>query len=269
MSGLLVLAMVTLFGLTVLVRLAEPFLAFYPFTGETRTPAEFGLAFDHVWLRTADSETVHGWWLPDEAARATVVYFHGNGGNLSLWNDILAAVRQRGLSVLAIDYRGYGRSTGRPTEAGVYRDADAVVQWLAEARPTEPVVYWGRSLGVPVAAYAASRRPPDGLIFEAGFPDVRTVLASSPVLWLLSWLGTYRFPTVQWMREVRVPVLVVHGDRDSIVPYRAGRRLFEALPEPKRFVTIRGGDHNDAEPAQPDVYWAEIDGFIDALRERP
>jgi uncharacterized protein len=270
-TGLLIVVLMALIGLTLLVRLAERHLAFFPFTGETRTPADFGLDFDHVHLVTSDGETIHGWWLPAPDARAHVVYFHGNGGNLSLWSDILVAIRQRGLSVFALDYRGYGRSTGEPSEQGLYKDVDATLVWLegGALAPGVPVIYWGRSLGATMAAYAASRRAPDGVILEAGFPESRAVLTGSPLMWALSWLSSYRFPTAEWMREVQAPALVLHGDRDSVVPFRAGRRLYEALPGPRQFVTIEGGDHNDAEAPRPDQYWAAIEAFIESLPPSP
>ena len=264
MTGVLVVTLVVLICVTLLVRLAERHLAFFPFEGETRTPAEFGLAFDRVHLSTSDGETLHAWWLPAPSPRATVVYFHGNGGNLSLWADIIAAIRTRDLNVLAVDYRGYGRSTGQPSEQGLYRDVDAVLAWLDEgvAPRDVPLIYWGRSLGVTMAAYAASRRPPDGVVLESGFPESRAVLTSSPLMWALSWLSSYSFPTARWMREVSAPTLVLHGDRDSVVPFRAGQRLYEAIPGPKQFVTIAGGDHNDAEAPNPLAYWAAIDTFL-------
>jgi uncharacterized protein len=268
-TGPLAMALVALIGLTLLVRLVERHMAFFPFRGETRTPAEFGLDFEPVFLATSDGETVHAWWLPAPDARAQVVYFHGNGGNLSLWSDILATQRQRGYSVFALDYRGYGRSTGVPSEQGLYKDVDAALAWLDGAlAPDAPVIYWGRSLGATMAAYAASRRAPDGVILESGFPESRSVLTSSPLMWALSWLSSYRFPTARWMRDVSAPTLVLHGDRDSIVPYRAGRRLYEGLAGPKEFVTIEGGDHNDAEPPQPEEYWAAVDRFVESLTPR-
>lgn len=267
-TGFLAVALIGLIALTLVVRLSERHLAFFPFTGETRTPAEFGLPFEPVFLSSSDGETIHGWWMPAESPRAQVVYFHGNGGNLSLWLDILADLRRRDVSVFAIDYRGYGRSTGQPSEQGLYRDVDAALDWIAAGglATGAPVVYWGRSLGATMAAYAASRRAPDGVILEAGFYDMRALLAGAPPMWALSWLSSYRFPTAAWMRGVDRPTLVLHGDQDSIVPIRAGRRLFDALGEPRRFVVIAGGDHNDAEPAQPEVYWGAVDAFLDGLR---
>jgi hypothetical protein len=160
-------------ALALLVRWLEPRMAFFPFPGEAETPRDFGVPFEAMTLDTKDGERLRAWLMtppPPQAARARILYFHGNGGNLSNWSPILAGIARRGYSVLAVDYRGYGLSTGRPTERGLYRDVDAVVArpWT-EADSRLPLIYWGRSLGGAMAGYAATVRKPDGVIVEAGF----------------------------------------------------------------------------------------------------
>ena len=262
------IAIATLVAVALFVRLVEPRLAFFPLAGEDITPAELGIPFRAHTLDTADGERLRLWHLVSDAPAARVVYFHGNGGNLSMWIDILVGLWHERFDVVAIDYRGYGVSTGRPTESGLYRDVDATIAFVRDRLPhvNAPLVYWGRSLGTPMAAYAASREAPAGVVLEAGFPNVRGVLESNPVLWTLSWFSTYRFATADWMAAVRCPALVLHGDRDSVIPYRLGQRLFATIGEPKTFVTIRGGDHNDASPADPDIYWTSIRRFVESLR---
>jgi uncharacterized protein len=250
-------------GLLVFVRWLEPRFAFFPTTGESTTPSEFGVRFTATTLTTSDGERLQAWLLKAAEPRALVVYFHGNGGNLSLWAPILSDLAGHGYDVLAIDYRGYGVSTGRPTETGVYRDADAVLDHVFPAMTgSRPIVYWGRSLGTAVAAYAASRRRPDGIILEAGFPDARAVVRTSPVLALLSVFSTYRFATANWLDGVDVPALVLHGNADQVIPFSLGRALFERLKGDKTFVTIPGGDHNDAKPSDERLYWDAVDAFI-------
>lgn len=260
--GLLVLAV----GLAGLVRLAEPRFAFFPLAGETVTPRDLGVPYDALTIPTRDGERLHAWALAANTARARVVYFHGNGGNLSVWAPILANLARRGYAVLAFDYRGYGQSTGRPGERGLYRDADAVLEHVwRDHDPRTPTVYWGRSLGTAVAAYAAGVRAPDGLILEAGFPDARTLVRSSPLLALLALFSTYRFPTIEFLRDVRAPVLVMHGDDDHVISFGLGRELFERIAGPKQFVTVHGGDHNDVTPPDASAYWREVDAFISRL----
>ena len=185
-----------------------------------------------------------------------------------MWTPILARIVTRGYELLAFDYRGYGLSGGRPTEQGLYRDVDAALEDFARrASADRPRVYWGRSLGVVMASYAATNAAPDGLILESGFPSARSMLRSSPILFVLSSFASYRFPAAAFLqrRTTLTPVLVLHGDHDRIVPITEGRALFDAISEPKQFVTIRGGDHNDVAPADAATYWQSVDEFIARL----
>ena len=264
---LLIALAVTLVALTVFVRWVEPRLAFFPFQGEAETPRDFGVAFEPLTIETADGERLRAWLMPAPAPRARVLYFHGNGGNLSNWSPILAGIVRRGYAVIAVDYRGYGLSTGRPTEQGIYRDVEALVAraWPG-TDPQVPLVYWGRSLGCVMAAYGATVRKPDGVILEAGFPDARSVTRGSPALAVLSIFSSYRFPAADFVNAAKVPVLQLHGDRDSVIPFTLGRELFGRIEGRKEFVVIPGGDHNDAVPPDPQAYWNAIDRFATALK---
>lgn len=265
------LVAVTLFigGVALLVRLLESSAAFFPTRGESVTPADVGIPFDTVTLSTEDGEALRGWLMRADPSRALVLYFHGNGGNLSVWLPILAGVVRQGYSVAAFDYRGYGLSSGSPSERGLYRDADAALRWAWSAvEPGKPVVYWGRSLGATMAAYAATRRAPRALILEAGFPDARTLLPRRSVIGLLATFSSFRFPTAEYLRDVTCPVLVMHGDADTVVPFSAGQRLFEAARGPKQWFTIEGGDHNDAAPTNGEAYWAAVRRVIAEAPDR-
>jgi uncharacterized protein len=254
-------------ALAVLVRWLEPRMAFFPFTGETETPRHFGTDYEAVTLQTTDGERLRAWRMNAAQPRARVVYFHGNGGNLSNWAPILAAIVRRGYSVFAVDYRGYGLSTGTPTERGLYRDVEAAVQHAWPSSGGEvPMIYWGRSLGASMAGYGATVRKPDGVIVEAGFPTARAAVRGSPVLALLSVFASYRFPAGEHLNRAGVPVLVMHGDRDSVIPFALGEELHREVTAPKQFVVIRGGDHNDAVAPDPAAYWAAVDRFIASLR---
>jgi fermentation-respiration switch protein FrsA (DUF1100 family) len=174
--------------------------------------------------------------------------------------------------VLAVDYRGYGDSTGRPTERGLYRDADAAVRVFNDRyrRAGSPVIYWGRSIGSTVAASAASRDGGDALVLESPFPHVRSIFAGNPVMRLLLVFSSYRFPTSAFveraMQRAQRPLLVVHGDADTIIPYTAGKRVFDRAPTGRKtLVTIRGADHNDLHVVNPEVYWQAIHAFVATL----
>jgi fermentation-respiration switch protein FrsA (DUF1100 family) len=262
----LVVALAVPLGLAVLARLLERRLTFFPSRGEDATPAAAGLAFEASTIRTADGETLRAWLLPHPQPRASVLFFHGNGGNLSVWLPVLAGIHAQGYTVAAFDYRGYGLSTGAPSERGIYRDVDAVLAWwMPRQRPGTPIVLWGRSLGTTFAAYAATRTRAAGLILESGFPDARSVIRDSPILLVLSYFASYRLPTAEYAGAAGCPILVMHGDADRVIPYAQGRALYEALPQPKRFATIRGSDHNDLEPPDPARYWDAVGEFVASL----
>jgi uncharacterized protein len=250
-------------ALTLLVRWLEPRFAFFPMAGETATPADHGVAFEAGTVESADGQRLRVWRLRARAPRALVIYFHGNGGNLSVWAPMLADIAGHGYDVIAFDYRGYGLSTGRPSERGLYRDVDAIVGYASRARPPAmPLVYWGRSLGSAMAAYASTRFRPDALILEAGFPDARSLVGSSPPLAFLSLFSTYRFPTAEYANAGGAPVLVMHGTADSVVPFELGRALYDRLAGTKTFAPIDGGDHNDRRPPDERAYWFSVESFI-------
>jgi fermentation-respiration switch protein FrsA (DUF1100 family) len=261
----LVVAVIAVAVLGFLVRTFEAKFAFFPSAGENTTPADLGVNYEAATIATSDGERLRVWLLPHPTSLATIIYFHGNGGNLSVWTQILVGVQRQGYTVYALDYRGYGGSTGKPTERGLYRDVHALVAWVEARRPDRPLVYWGRSLGTTMAAYAATVGKPDGLILESGFADARSLLRGSPPMSFLALFSSYRFPTATLAARAAVPVLVMHGDADRVIPIANGRDLFARVPQPKQFVTIRGADHNDAAPADPRTYWNAVHGFVGGL----
>lgn len=261
---LLVLAIVAAVALMLVVNWVEPRLTFFPSPGEDDTPASRGLPHQVLDVRTADDERLTAWWLTHPAARADIIYFHGNGGNLSLWLDVGEALQRRGLNVLLFDYRGYGRSTGAPTEAGLRRDTNAVLEAYAGhlSAPHRPVIYWGRSIGSAFAAYAAERQPPAGLVLESAFANKRAVLRGAPLLRALDVLSWTDLSTVRWLRHWRGPTLVLHGDRDSVIPFALGQEVFAAIEGDKQFVRLAGHGHNDFFGPEAEAYWREVDGFV-------
>jgi pimeloyl-ACP methyl ester carboxylesterase len=263
---LIVLIVVVIVILKLAVSRLEPTMVFFPFRGEDATPASVGLRYNALKLRTSDGVQIAAWQLEPDAPKADIVYFHGNGGNLSLWLPVFATFHSFGYRVLAFDYRGYGLSEGSPSERGLMLDAEAVTQHVSRTRKKDrPLVYWGRSLGGPVAAAAARVVAPDALVLESTFPDKVSVVRWNPVFRLLNLFSTYHFDTAAALRGFDKPVLVVHGDADTIIPYGLGQELFERLDAPKRFVTLRGADHNDLFDARNEAYWTPLRAFIDAL----
>jgi fermentation-respiration switch protein FrsA (DUF1100 family) len=215
-------------------------LIFFPEPGAQAPPPNV----EERWLTTADGVRLHAWYAARPGARATLVWSHGNAGNIAGRADVLLALAARDLAVLAYDYRGYGRSGGRPDEAGVYLDAEAAYDSeRARGVPPERIVCFGESLGGAVSIRLATERPCAGVAVLSTFTRLRDVARAhyGP----LALLAGRRFESVGRIAALAVPVLIAHGDRDEIVPFGLGTRLFEAASEPKRFVRVPGAGHND------------------------
>lgn len=242
-------------------------LVYFPMRELAATPRAIGLDYEDVRLVAEDGVRLHGWFVPALAARATVLHFHGNAGNISHRLERLALFRKLGLNVFLIDYRGYGQSEGRPSEQGTYRDARAAWGYLTAARGLAPatVVLHGESLGGAVAAWLAARTSPGALIVESNFTSAAN-LGAEVYPWLpVRWLARYRYPTIEYLPRVRAPVLVVHSRADEIVPFHHAEQLFATAPGPKQLLEIRGG-HNDGLWANDAQYLAGIDAFLKALQ---
>jgi fermentation-respiration switch protein FrsA (DUF1100 family) len=222
-------------------------MVFLPTTSVAATPAQLGLTYEDVRLHSGAGVQLQAWYVPAADPEAPVVlFFHGNAGNISHRLDTLGLLHGLGLSTLIIDYRGYGNSTGRPTEPGLYQDALAAWRYLVEERavPPEHIVLHGRSLGAAVAAWLATQERPGALILESAFLSVPE-LGAHHYPWLpVRLLARIRFPLDEYLRSVQVPVLVVHSPADEIVPFAHGRALYAAAREPRAFLEIRGG-HNE------------------------
>lgn len=252
-----------------LVYLLQPRLLFMPnFQGRelTATPAQVGLPYNDVKLSTDDGETLHGWWLPHDRPRATLLFFHGNAGNISHRLDSLKIFHELGLQVFIIEYRGYGQSSGKPTEAGMYSDARAAWQWLTQTQGVRPenIILFGRSLGGAVASWLAGRVDAAGLIVESAFTSVPDV-AADLYWWLpVRLLSRLEFDTAEYIRSTELPVLVVHSRDDEIIPFAHGRRLHEIAGERGALLEIRGG-HNTGFIESRARYRDGLDRFIESV----
>jgi uncharacterized protein len=230
---------------SLMLLLLQSRLIFFPTREIEATPAEAGLAYEDVWLTTDDGVRLHGWWVPAPRARGTVLFFHGNAGNISHRIGSVATFHRLGYNTLIFDYRGYGHSDGQPSEAGTYRDADAAWQHLVAERAIAPreIVLFGRSLGGAVAAALAERQTPAAVILESTFASVPALGAELYPFLPVRWLARIRYDTLARMPGITAPVLVVHSPDDDIIPFHHGRRLWEAAREPKEFLEI-SGTHN-------------------------
>lgn len=239
-------------------------LIYYPDPVLTTTPEAIGLAYQDVHLRSADGVGLHGWYLPHPEARGSLLFFHGNAGNISHRLETLRLLHGLGLAVLIIDYRGYGLSDGEPSEQGTYQDAEAAWQWLVGQRGESPgrLVMFGRSLGGGIASWLATRHPPGALLLESTFtsiPDMATELY--PFL-PVRWLSRFQYATLDRIETINSPLWIAHSPDDEVIPYRQGRTLYNAADEPKQFFQLRGG-HNDGFLRSGPAYRQSLQQFLD------
>lgn len=254
LKPLVVSLLLVYLGLAVVVYFSADRLIFLP-PASSYAPGELPI----VHIPTDDGARIAALHLPHPTGRLTLIYSHGNAEDLGHLAGIVEAIRDSaGVSVLAFDYRGYGLSTGGPpTAAEATRDLEAVYRWATrELRvPPERIVLHGRSVGTGPAVELAAREPVAGLIVESGFVSAFRVMTR------VRLLPFDRFPNLRHMRDVRAPVLVVHGTDDEVIPFSHGRRLYEAAPEPKRRLWVEGAGHNDLVHVAGGDYWAALREF--------
>ncbi|HSM11391.1 MAG TPA: alpha/beta hydrolase [Lysobacter sp.] len=236
------------------------------------TPADAGLDYQDVNIDTADGERLHGWYVPAARpgmgeARGVLLFFHGNAGNISHRLESIALFNRLGLDVLIVDYRGYGRSTGKPTEAGTYRDARAAWDYLVGERGIRPgrIVVFGRSLGGAVGAWLGSQLPaaetPAALIIESSFTSGADMARRLYPIFPAGLLTRLKYPVVDYAARLNCPVLVVHSRDDEIIPYAMGRAIYDAAPSPRFFLELRG-DHNAGFWISRASYTAGLEAFL-------
>jgi len=223
------------------------------------------LGASDVWLETEDGKRLHAWWIPIDQPRAVTLFLHGNAGNLSHRESHIRELTAAGSSVLILDYRGYGKSKGRPSEKGLYADAAAGYRHLVDSgfSPSQIVVQ-GESLGTAVAVELASRYPCGGVVLEAPFTSIGDM--ASRVIPVVGKLFVWGFDSLGKIKNLSVPILVLHGTGDEVVPFDMGRTLYEAAREPKWFWAIEGAGHNDIVEMAGDAYRDRLAAFYSALQ---
>lgn len=224
-------------------------------------PSDVGFRFEDVWLAVGDHQT-HAWYVPLERARGVVLFSHGNSGNLSWEIESIVRLRSFGFSVFAYDYGGYGRSTGRPSEARCYADIRAAWAYLTEDRgvPEADILLFGRSLGAAPTVELARTTRPGAVILESAFLSVSDV-ARETSMKALAGLVRHEFDNATKIGQIESPVLIVHSPEDEIVPYAHGRRLYELAPAPKQFLAVSGG-HTTARMTADPAYRPGWENFL-------
>ncbi|MFQ6015976.1 MAG: alpha/beta hydrolase [Anaerolineae bacterium] len=230
-------------------------------------PELFGLSVQDIYFSAEDGVKLHGWFAPSPGAPVTLLFCHGNAGNITHRLENVKGLVDLGLNVFIFDYRGYGRSEGTPSEEGLYLDAVTAYDYLlSHDRVNQGKLYlFGRSLGGAVAVELALRRPVAGLIIESAFtsvPDMaRAVLPYFPVHLFVQT----RFDSLSKISKVKVPILIIHGTADTVVPFRHGQRLFQAANEPKQFYQIAEANHNDTYIVGGRAYFERMAKFLEQI----
>jgi len=238
-------------------------LLYHPLLEIERTPENVGLSYEEGTLRTPDGLRLAAWYVPADEARGTVLFCHGNAGNISHRVGTLEILNRLRMNVFLFDYRGYGASEGSPSEAGMYRDAETAWRHVVEERGVAPgdLVIHGRSLGGAVAAELAERHPPRALVLESAFTSVPDV-AAGMYPWLpVRLLARFQYDTLARIGRIACPKLILHSRGDDLIPFEHGRRLFEAAGEPKTWLEITGR-HSDGFLTSGRRYEKGLDDFL-------
>ncbi len=241
-------------------------LVYFPAPAPRTTPAQHGLAYRELELSTSDGERLHAWFLPHAEAHGAILVSHGNAGNIGDRLAIARAYHELGWSVLLYDYRGYGKSTGTPSEEGTYLDAEAAYDHLArvEGLAPERIVLHGESLGVAVTLELALRRPVAAVIAESGFTSLPDMAAEVYPFLPGRLLARIRYDNLAKVARLGVPLFVIHSPDDDIVPVEHARRLFAAAREPKRLL-LTTGSHNGGGLLNRQEWRAEVGSFLATL----
>lgn len=253
------------------VRLQERNGLFFPARELYRSPAAEGLAFEDVHFNSAGNE-LHGWYIPASGSQV-VLWMHGNAGNIAdRLDQAVEMKRALGVSSFMFDYRGYGKSEGRPSEKGLYQDAEAALQWLTRTKGVNPrhIILYGQSLGTAASVDLALDGGVNagGMVLESPFTSAadvaRTLYFGLPVGLIMS----VKLDNIGRIGKVKMPILVIHGVSDSVIPFRMGKKLFDAAPEPKTFLPIAGADHSDCYYVGGEGYWSAWKALIQESESR-
>ncbi len=262
--NLLIMLAVAYLGVVLLVYFGQSRLVYFPEKPLSLTPEAIGLDYTSVTIATRDGEILHGWWMSVPSAKGTVLFFHGNAGNISHRINYLAMFKRLGYNTLLFDYRGYGQSSGVPSESGTYLDAQAAWRYLTEIRGIAParIVLFGESLGGAVAAWLATQEKPGLLALASTFTSVPDLAAEIYPFLPVRWLSRFDYDTHKSLRSVTCPVFIAHSPQDEIIPFEHGQQLFQAAPEPKQFLTLEGG-HNIGFIFMQPLWIKSLGAFLD------
>lgn len=244
-------------------------LLYHPTSDIAMTPQEAGLGHEEINFRAADGVWLNGWYIPSsEKDSAAVLFFHGNAGNISYRLESARIFNRIGADVFLFDYRGYGKSRGKPSEEGLYWDGRAALDVLrSKGYDMQRIVFFGRSLGGAVAAKLATEQNPAALILESTFTSLADISGRYFPFLPTGYIVGDAFDTRSCLEEVNCPVLVVHSPQDEIIPYRYGKALFKSAKDPKAFLELKG-DHNGGFILTGEDYRHGLEAFLRSIAEK-
>ena len=252
-------------GYIILIALMSIFqskLIYFPYTDINTNPQSIGLEYESIIFKSSDKTELHAWYIPKKDAKTTLLFLHGNAGNISHRLDSIKIFNSLGMNVFIFDYRGYGNSDGRANEQNTYDDAKSAWDYLLKNKKVkaEDIIIFGRSLGGAIATNLGTKVQPKGMILESTFTSIKE-FASDVYPFLPTFLIYFNYETTKYLKDLNYPILVVHSEDDDIIPFRYGEAVFKNTNEPKSFVKIRG-DHNYGFLYSKDIYLPALKKFL-------
>ncbi|MHC4644931.1 MAG: alpha/beta hydrolase [Planctomycetota bacterium] len=250
-----VLLLAAYVGMALILYFMQAAFLYGPSPEISYTPADLGLDFEKVFFESADGLQLNGWFIPAENSSFTILFCHGNAGNIAHRLDSISLFNNLGLNCFIFDYRGYGLSEGKPTEQGTYLDAQAAYRWLTEDKKLSPgnIIIFGRSLGGSVAAHLAGKVDAKSLVIESAFTSYVEMGRKFYPYLPVRLFATFRYDTIDYLKDVAVPVMIIHSKNDELLPFDFALALYEAANDPKELVEIFGS-HNDGFVLCGDAY---------------
>jgi len=242
-------------GVGMILYFMQPKFLYSPVKEVLYTPAELDLEFEDVFFENGDGLKLNGWFIPAEGSKFTVLFCHGNGGNMMHRLDSINIFYNLGLSCFIFDYRGYGHSQGKPGEEGTYLDVEAAYKWLTEEKkiPPDSIIVFGRSLGGSIAAYLTSKVQAGALVVESSFTSYVDIGKRFYPYMPVRWFATFSYRTIDYLKEVQCPVMFIYSRNDEVVPFEFGLELYDEAHGPKEFIEIFGS-HNDSFLVSSEIY---------------
>lgn len=252
------------YGVAVLLAFSlQSHLLYFPSKDKITTPDKAGLPYKSVKIETEDELLLDAWLIPVTDSKATILFFHGNAGNISHRLDTLLNFYHLGFTSLIVDYRGYGESEGSISEEGTYLDARAAWNYLInqEKTPPDKIITFGRSLGAAVAVNLATTHTPAALIIESGFTSIPDLASDLYPFLPVRLISRFSYDSINHINHIDCPVLIIHSTDDEIIPIEHGKKLYDKANNPKQFLEIKGG-HNDGFLINRNHYLKTLDKFI-------